>query len=69
MNEVAGTSTGVFIGSTFSDAHELLSADNSKLTGYEMTGCNRAMLANRVSYVFDLKGMIPFPLIYVVNIC
>ncbi|NXY35555.1 FAS synthase, partial [Pomatorhinus ruficollis] len=51
-----GTDTGVWVGASGSEAAEALSQDPEELVGYSMTGCQRAMLANRVSYFFDLKG-------------
>ena len=53
---IRGTKTGVFIGSSFSEAAEAWTSDVEKMTGYTMTGCCRAMFANRLSYFFDLKG-------------
>ncbi|XP_071965803.1 fatty acid synthase-like [Antedon mediterranea] len=51
-----GSNTGVFVGSSGSEASEGFGNDPDTLQGYTMTGCNRAMLANRVSFFFDLKG-------------
>ncbi|XP_050392804.2 fatty acid synthase [Patella vulgata] len=53
---VRGSRTGVFIGVSSSDAGEAWAADPEKLVGYSMTGCCRAMFANRLSYFFDFKG-------------
>ncbi|ESO84944.1 hypothetical protein LOTGIDRAFT_235996 [Lottia gigantea] len=55
-NSIRGSRTGVFIGVSTSDAGEAWSADPEKLVGYSMTGCCRAMFANRLSYFFDFKG-------------
>uniref|UniRef100_A0A8C0C432 Fatty acid synthase n=1 Tax=Buteo japonicus TaxID=224669 RepID=A0A8C0C432_9AVES len=51
-----GTDTGVWIGASGSEAGEALSQDPVELVGYSMTGCQRAMLANRISYFYDLTG-------------
>ncbi|KAF4797413.1 Fatty acid synthase [Turdus rufiventris] len=51
-----GTDTGVWVGASGSEAGEALSQDPEELLGYSMTGCQRAMLANRISYFFDFKG-------------
>ncbi|NXA99354.1 FAS synthase, partial [Cnemophilus loriae] len=51
-----GTDTGVWVGASGSEAGEALSQDPEELLGYSMTGCQRAMLANRISYFYDLKG-------------
>ncbi|XP_030061052.1 fatty acid synthase [Microcaecilia unicolor] len=51
-----GTNTGVWIGVSGSEAGEAFSRDPEELLGYSMTGCQRAMFANRLSYFFDFKG-------------
>uniref|UniRef100_A0A7N5ZVY8 Fatty acid synthase n=1 Tax=Anabas testudineus TaxID=64144 RepID=A0A7N5ZVY8_ANATE len=51
-----GTKTGVYIGVSGSEAGEAFSRDPEELLGYSMTGCQRAMLANRISYFFDFSG-------------
>ncbi|KAM4525063.1 fatty acid synthase isoform 2-T2 [Odontesthes bonariensis] len=51
-----GSRTGVYIGVSGSEAGEAFSRDPEELLGYSMTGCQRAMLANRLSYFFDFNG-------------
>ncbi|XP_054249700.1 fatty acid synthase [Indicator indicator] len=51
-----GTDTGVWVGNSGSEAIEALSQDPEKLLGYSMTGCQRSMIPNRISYFFDFKG-------------
>ncbi|XP_053145655.1 fatty acid synthase [Hemicordylus capensis] len=51
-----GTDTGVWIGVSGSEAGEAFSIDPEQLLGYSMTGCQRAMFANRISYFFDFNG-------------
>ncbi|NWX15444.1 FAS synthase, partial [Aegotheles bennettii] len=51
-----GTDTGVWIGVSGSEAGEAFSRDPEELLGYSMTGCQRGMCANRISYFLDLKG-------------
>ncbi|XP_043924165.1 fatty acid synthase [Protopterus annectens] len=51
-----GTNTGVWVGVSGSEAAEAFSRDPEELLGYSMTGCQRAMFANRLSYFFDFKG-------------
>ncbi|XP_039571793.1 fatty acid synthase [Passer montanus] len=51
-----GTDTGVWVGASGSEAGEALSQDPEELLGYSMTGCQRAMLANRISYFYDFNG-------------
>ncbi|XP_071781118.1 fatty acid synthase [Centroberyx gerrardi] len=51
-----GSKTGVYIGVSGSEAGEAFSRDPEELLGYSMTGCQRAMFANRLSYFFDFNG-------------
>ncbi|XP_055693298.1 fatty acid synthase-like [Lutzomyia longipalpis] len=51
-----GSRTGVFIGSTFLDMDKIFYIDKIVGGGFAITGCNRAMLANRISYSFGLQG-------------
>nr|XP_045015104.1 fatty acid synthase-like isoform X2 [Jaculus jaculus]XP_045015105.1 fatty acid synthase-like isoform X2 [Jaculus jaculus] len=51
-----GTNTGVWVGVSGSEAAEALSRDPETLLGYSMVGCQRAMMANRLSFFFDFKG-------------
>lgn len=55
-----GSKTGVYIGVSGSEAGEAFSKDPEELLGYSMTGCQRAMFANRLSYFFDFNGMQTF---------
>ncbi|KAM9817197.1 fatty acid synthase [Neosynchiropus ocellatus] len=54
--ELRGSKTGVYIGVSGSEASEAFSRDPEELLGYSMTGCQRGMLANRLSYFFDFNG-------------
>lgn len=54
-----GTHTGVWVGVSGSEASEALSRDPETLVGYSMVGCQRAMMANRLSFFFDFKGGYP----------
>lgn len=53
-----GSKTGVYIGVSGSEAGEAFSRDPEELLGYSMTGCQRAMFANRISYFFDFNGTV-----------
>lgn len=44
------------MGVSGSEASEALSRDPETLLGYSMVGCQRAMMANRLSFFFDFKG-------------
>ena len=54
--KIRNTKTGVFVGCSLSESHEAWSADTDKIVGYEMTGCQKSMFANRISFTFDFKG-------------
>jgi acyl transferase domain-containing protein len=56
LEKVAGSRTGVFMGIMWNDYFRLQSRDWSRLNGYTVTGNAFAYAANRISYVFDLKG-------------
>ncbi|NXC72710.1 FAS synthase, partial [Anhinga anhinga] len=51
-----GTDTGVWVGTSGGEAGEVYSRDPESLLGYSLTGCQRGMLANRLSYFYDFKG-------------
>lgn len=48
------------MGVSGSEASEALSRDPETLLGYSMVGCQRAMMANRLSFFFDFKGWFSF---------
>ncbi|XP_034666101.1 fatty acid synthase [Drosophila subobscura] len=55
--QLRGTRTGVYIGLSFVETeHEIPNMEPSTINGYCLTGCARAMFANRISYTFDFKG-------------
>jgi len=55
---IRGSRTGVFIGRSLSEAHDAwTAADVDQITGYETTGCVGTMVANRLSYFFDFRGL------------
>lgn len=51
-----GTDTGVYIGGCTVDAVLLACENINYTTPYHITGIESALLANRLSYVFDLRG-------------
>lgn len=55
-HNIRGTKTGVFIGVIYDETSEYWSSTHDRVNGYGLTGCNRAMFANRISYTFDFKG-------------
>ncbi|XP_054742931.1 fatty acid synthase [Anastrepha obliqua] len=54
--ELRGTRTGVYIGVSNSETEAHWTENADRVNGYGLTGCARAMFANRISYTFDLKG-------------
>ncbi|HKS89295.1 MAG TPA: polyketide synthase, partial [Stellaceae bacterium] len=55
-SRLAGSGTGVFIGASTTDYRDLRLADPASGDPYFMTGGTLSILANRLSYVFDLRG-------------
>jgi len=51
-----GREVGVFVGATTADFAEQLMREDAAIGPHLATGLNGAMLANRVSYTFDLRG-------------
>ena len=56
MSLLAGTKTGVFIGGNPSEYRSHIASDRLNLSMYEATGNAESLLANRISYVFNLQG-------------
>ncbi|XP_058059390.1 fatty acid synthase [Anopheles bellator] len=54
--EIRGSRTGVYIGCSNSETEQHWCADPDLVNGYGLTGCARAMFANRLSFTFDFKG-------------
>lgn len=54
--ELRGSRTGVYVGVSNSEVEQYWCADPDRVNGYGLTGCARAMFANRLSFTFDLKG-------------
>src|SRR2546422_1002112 len=48
--------TGVYIGASSTDYRDLRLGDPASGDSYFMTGATLSILANRISYVFDLRG-------------
>ena len=56
ISDVAGTQTSVYAGAFFRDYHDSLMRDPEQLPRYFMTGNGAAMISNRISHFFDLRG-------------
>src|SRR5438874_911945 len=55
-SKISGSSAGVYIGASTTDYSDLRLGDPSGADSYFMTGSTLSILANRISYVFDLRG-------------
>lgn len=55
-NELRGTHTGVYMGSTNNDYGMLITADPTEMHPYALTGNSSAVIANRISYALDFRG-------------
>ncbi|MDP9151015.1 MAG: acyltransferase domain-containing protein, partial [Myxococcota bacterium] len=53
---LAGSPTGVFVGVSVNDYARLRNGDLSDIDGYTGPGNAHSIAANRISYVFDLRG-------------
>ncbi|XP_046556089.1 6-deoxyerythronolide-B synthase EryA2, modules 3 and 4-like [Haliotis rubra] len=54
--QIAGQKVGVYIGSMTVDYGDLISTKSQDVTNHTVTGQARAIISNRVSYVFNLTG-------------
>lgn len=56
LHEIAGTRTGVFMGHFTSDYRDMIYRDSESAPAYTGSGATKTSLANRISWLFDLKG-------------
>ena len=56
MDSIAGSDAAVVIGKFLQDYDTVLSQNEVKRDRYSATGTGQAILANRLSYFFDLRG-------------
>lgn len=54
--DLRGSRTGVYIGVSNAESEQYWCKDPDVVNGYGLTGCSRAMFANRISFTFDFKG-------------
>ncbi|XP_055905959.1 fatty acid synthase-like [Eupeodes corollae] len=64
-SSLRGTRTGVYIASCFSESEKNVMNDPNSQGAFAMTGCSRAMYANRISYSLGLLG----PSLYMDTAC
>ncbi|KAJ5533456.1 lovastatin nonaketide synthase [Penicillium frequentans] len=57
LDEIDGSNTSVLCGSFTNDYNAMITKDLEYYPKYTVTGTGNAILANRVSYAFNLKGM------------
>jgi acyl transferase domain-containing protein/NADPH:quinone reductase-like Zn-dependent oxidoreductase/NAD(P)-dependent dehydrogenase (short-subunit alcohol dehydrogenase family)/acyl carrier protein/SAM-dependent methyltransferase len=55
-SKMSGNASGVYIGASATDYSDLRLGDPAGADSYFMTGSTLSILANRISYVFDLQG-------------
>ncbi|KAH7110810.1 polyketide synthase [Dendryphion nanum] len=56
MDELRGSQTGVWCSVSNADYESILARDPDISPGYRMTGTGNAIVSNRISYLFDLRG-------------
>ncbi len=56
VSDLSGSQTGVFVGVSASDYIDVLAEQQSSLDGYSASGNSHSILANRISYLFNLRG-------------
>src|SRR5262252_9580684 len=54
--KISGSNTGVYIGASTTDYSDLRLGDPASTDSYFMTGNTLSVIANRISYIFDLRG-------------
>ncbi|KOB56859.1 Uncharacterized protein OBRU01_25788 [Operophtera brumata] len=54
--QLRGKKVGVFIGTSFSESERNVIYENVQRNGFGITGANKSMYANRISYWIDGKG-------------
>lgn len=55
-DDLKGSNTAVIVGSSNCDNESFFTSFPDRINGYELTGNAKAMVANRISYSFDLHG-------------
>ena len=56
LEQVKGSNTAVYVAIFSRDYDRMMFKDTSDLTKYHLTGVGEAVVSNRLSYTFDLKG-------------
>lgn len=56
VSDLAGSKTGVFVGVSGKDYTDVLAEYQSTLDGFSASGNSHSILANRISFLFNLRG-------------
>ncbi|CAM4025648.1 SDR family NAD(P)-dependent oxidoreductase [Bordetella tumulicola] len=56
VSDLAGSRTGLFVGVSASDYVDVLDASDAALDGFSASGNSHSILANRVSFLLNLRG-------------
>ncbi|KAF7547181.1 hypothetical protein G7Z17_g7924 [Cylindrodendrum hubeiense] len=56
LETVRGSDTAVYVATFSQDWETMMMKDTHNLAKYHVTGTHKAIIANRISYLFDLKG-------------
>ncbi|XHG07542.1 hypothetical protein AWENTII_010681 [Aspergillus wentii] len=56
LEQLEGSQTGVYCANSYQDYDQILGRDPEVSASYRFTGTGSSILANRISYVFDLRG-------------
>lgn len=56
LERIQGSNTGVYVATFTHDYETMMLKDPQILPSYLLTGIGQAILSNRISYVFDLRG-------------
>lgn len=56
ISTIKGSNTGVYVATFTHDYENMMYHDSLSLPKYGMTGVGSAIAANRISYIFDLRG-------------
>lgn len=56
VSDLSGTKTGLFVGVAVHDYSDLMNGLNVELDGYTASGNSHCMLANRISFLLNLRG-------------
>jgi len=56
VSDLSGTKTGLFVGVSAKDYTDVLAENHAALDGFSASGNSHSILANRVSFLFNLRG-------------